>query len=36
MNEKTKFWLLLAVLLLSIALLCIVNGALGQQVLVHP
>jgi hypothetical protein len=35
MSEKTKFWLLLGMLLVSIALVFVINTALGQQVLVH-
>jgi hypothetical protein len=35
MSEKTRFWLLLALLVLSITLAIALNTALGQQVLVH-
>ena len=35
MNEKTKFWVLLGILVVSIALVVVINTALGQQVLVH-
>lgn len=33
MSEKTRFWILLALLILSIALLWAVNSALGQSLL---
>jgi hypothetical protein len=36
MSEKTRFWLLLTLLILSIALVFVLNSALSQQVLVHP
>ncbi len=36
MSDKTKFWLLLGILLASLALLAVLNGALGQDVLVRP
>lgn len=35
MSEKTRFWLLLALLIASLALVFILNSALGQQVLVR-
>jgi hypothetical protein len=35
MSEKTKFWVLLGILVVSIALVVVINTALGQQVLVH-
>lgn len=35
MSEKTRFWLLLGLLILSVALVFVLNSALGQQVLVH-
>jgi hypothetical protein len=35
MSDKTKFWLLLALFLLSVALLFVLNTALTQQVLMH-
>jgi hypothetical protein len=35
MSEKTKFWVLLSILAVSIALVVVINTALGQQVLVH-
>ena len=35
MSEKTRFWLLLGLLLASIALVFLLNSALGQQVLVQ-
>ena len=34
MNEKTRFWLLLGLFILSLVLVFLLNSALGQQVLV--
>lgn len=36
MSEKMRFWLLLALLLFSIALVFVLNSALAQHILVHP
>jgi len=35
MSDKTRFWLLLALFLISVALLLVLNSALAQQVLIH-
>jgi hypothetical protein len=35
MSEKTRFWILLGLLCLSLALLYLVNTALGQQLLIR-
>ena len=35
MSDKTRFWLLLSLFILSVMLLVILNSALAQQVLVH-
>lgn len=35
MSDKTRFWLLLSLFILSVVLLVILNSALAQQVLVH-
>lgn len=35
MDDKTKFWLLLALFLVSVAMLFVLNSALAQQVLVR-
>ena len=35
MNEKKRFWILLALFIASLALVWMLNSALGQQILVH-
>lgn len=35
MSDKTRFWLLLALFLISVGLLFVLNSVLTQQVLVH-
>jgi hypothetical protein len=36
MSDKTKFWLLLVLFILSLVLVFALNSALGQQILVQP
>jgi hypothetical protein len=35
MSEKTKFWVLLGLFIMSIALVVVLNSAMGQDILVE-